>query len=490
LILILFFFFKFLFTSGTLVKPLDFGDKSWKCHHCNALFWHAERLARSSKKNPSFTSCCANGKIQLPAAPNTPQFLDDLLNPDKGSLSIKFRHNIRAYNSMFAFTSMGAQIDHTVNSQPGPYIFKINGQCHHLMGSLVPIDAESPRFAQLYIFDTDNEIANRLHPFNNDNCQSSLDENVVNKLIDMLDSSNALVKLFRQVRHRLNNDEFPNFKLRLIGKRDGDSKQYDDPSSNDVCGLIVGDIGESQTDRDIIIEGYSRNLRRISKLHPKFMSLQYPLLFPYGEDGYHTDILFTNQEHYTPSKRQKVTMRAYYAYVIQERLGDSSTLTKGGRLYQQFLVDAFMNVEQERLDFIRSNQENLRTESYKGVQDAVLRGDVNGSSTGKIILPSSLTGSPRYMINNYHDAMAICRHYGNPDLFITFTCNVNWPEIQREIKKSRNYKAEDKPDIIARVFRYKLNDMISFIKSGQPFGKTIAGIFLYLLYSSYCLYSM
>jgi hypothetical protein len=32
--------------------------------------------------------------------------------------------------------------------------------------------------------------------------------------------------------------------------------------------------------------------------------------------------------------------------------------------------------------------------------------------------------------------------------------------------------------------------MISFIKSGQPFGKTIAGIFLYLLYSSYCLYSM
>uniref|UniRef100_A0A6N2LI38 Uncharacterized protein n=1 Tax=Salix viminalis TaxID=40686 RepID=A0A6N2LI38_SALVM len=75
-----------------------------------------ERLARSGKKNPSFTSCCANGKIKLPAAPNTPQFLDDLLNPDKGSLSIKFRHNICAYNSMFAFTLMGAQIDNTVNS--------------------------------------------------------------------------------------------------------------------------------------------------------------------------------------------------------------------------------------------------------------------------------------------------------------------------------------------------------------------------------------
>ena len=67
------------------------------------------------------------------------------------------------------------------------------------------------------------------------------------------------------------------------------------------------------------------------------MFLQYPLLFPYGEDGYHTQILFANQECYAPAKHQKVTMRAYYAYVIQERVGDNSTLTKGGRLYQQFL---------------------------------------------------------------------------------------------------------------------------------------------------------
>ena len=37
-------------TSGALVETLDFGDKSWKCHHCNALFWHAERLVCSGKK--------------------------------------------------------------------------------------------------------------------------------------------------------------------------------------------------------------------------------------------------------------------------------------------------------------------------------------------------------------------------------------------------------------------------------------------------------
>ena len=145
------------------------------------------------------------------------------------------------------------------------------------------------------------------------------------------------------------------------------------------------------------------------------------------------------------------------------------------------MVDAFVNVEEDRLDFIRANQENLRSEHYKGIHDVIARGDVDGSTIGKIILPSSLTGSPRYMINNYQDAMAICRCYGNPDLLITFTYNVKWPEIHREIKKKRNYQPEDKPDIIARVFHSKLIDMMSFIKSGKPFGRTIAGISILFL---------
>ncbi|CAL2242780.1 unnamed protein product [Prunus armeniaca] len=70
--------------------------------------------------------------------------------------------------------------------------------------------------------------------------------------------------------------------------------------------------------------------------------------------------------------------------------------------------------------------------------------------------------------------MAICRHYGNPDLFITFTCNVKWPEIVRELDKKPGYKGEDRPDLISRVFKMKLDDMISYIKSGKVFGEVEA----------------
>ena len=63
---------------------------------------------------------------------------------------------------------------------------------------------------------------------------------------------------------------------------------------------------------------------------------------------------------------------------------------------------------------------------YYGLKDVVLRGDTDPITVGKrIVLPSSFTGSLRYMVQNYQDAMVICRWAGYPNLFLTFTCNPN-----------------------------------------------------------------
>ena len=109
-------------------------------------------------------------------------------------------------------------------------------------------------------------------------------------LIDMLDETNKLVKLFRTIKTRFRYSEIPSLKLRLMGRRDNDTKQYDLPTSNDIGALIVGDIGEYELRRDIVIENKTKVLQRISKLHPSYMSLQYPLLFFYREDGYRVDL--------------------------------------------------------------------------------------------------------------------------------------------------------------------------------------------------------
>ena len=86
------------------------------------------------------------------------------------------------------------------------------------------------------------------------------------------------------------------------------------------------------------------------------------------------------------------------------------------------------------------------------------------------------------MRENYHDAMAIVRFYGHPDLFITFTCNSKWPEIDEALKLTPGVKAEDRPDLMARVFKIKLDQLIYDLTKGQHFGKTRGGSCMSLFY--------
>lgn len=59
------------------------------------------------------------------------------------------------YNAIFAFTSSGGIQDNSVNNFGGPYVYRLNGHNHHVFGSLIPDDGDTPKFCQLYIYDTE-----------------------------------------------------------------------------------------------------------------------------------------------------------------------------------------------------------------------------------------------------------------------------------------------------------------------------------------------
>ena len=81
------------------------------------------------------------------------------------------------------------------------------------------------------------------------------------------------------------------------------------------------------------------------------------------------------------------------------------------------------------------------------------------------------------MIQNYQDAMAICKWAGYPDIFLTFTCNPNWPELKRFVG-ARGLKIEDCLDVVARIFKMKLRNLMKDLKSGNVVGKLKAGTLL------------
>jgi hypothetical protein len=169
----------------------------------------------------------------------------------------------------------------------------------------------------------------------------------------------------------------------------------------------------------------------------------------------------------------KITQLQYYAYLLQERVGIFNTLLRAGRLSQEFIVDAYAQVEKGRLDWIRFNQTLLRAECYQGLADAIELGlDLHDIGT-RVILPSSFIGGPRQMSELFHDAMAVVRGTSKPDLFITMTCNPNWPEIVNECRK-HDQDPQDRPDIVARVFKCKLQALLNDVTKHHVLGRVVA----------------
>ncbi|XVF67234.1 hypothetical protein PTKIN_Ptkin10aG0104100 [Pterospermum kingtungense] len=455
---------------------LNLGGPIHKCTFCGAQMWFEERLVRTStSSNLRFSLCCLEGKVWLPLYKETPVPLNSLLDYNRGVKAKSFRDNIRMYNSMFQFTSIGGKIDNEINRRPGPYVFRLCGQNHHKIGSLLPVDGETPKFAQLYIYDTANELANIMQPFSTSPGATKPDEDVVKQLMKMFDETNIIVQAFRMARDRFGDTDYVPVRLRLIGHRS--ERQYSDAMSDEVAGLIVGDVDNLINNRDIIVDHKSLGLQRISDLHPAFIAMQYPILFPYGEDGFHLDIKYQSTTRRRQTKRGCVTAREYYAFVIQQRLGQGLSLIKGGKLFHQYVVDAFTSVEGMCLDYVKRNQKKLRSDILQGVFDALARGDRDADTIGKrIILPVTFTAGPRYLMQNYQDAMAICRKFGYPDLFITFTCNAKWPEILEGLKMIEGQKAQDRPDIISRVFRIRLKLFMDELIKKKHFGSVVAGM--------------
>ena len=120
-----------------------------------------------------------------------------------------------------------------------------------------------------------------------------LDEQIIIAIKDMLDHHNHYAQRFRMARDKLHSAAVPDLKMKLISQRQTYGRLYNLPTTTEVAALIVDDE-HSADKRDIIIEKQSRLLKRIHELHPAYLPLQYPLLYPKGEDGYRLNIPHKN----------------------------------------------------------------------------------------------------------------------------------------------------------------------------------------------------
>ncbi|XP_021995720.1 uncharacterized protein LOC110892890 [Helianthus annuus] len=418
------------------------------------------------------TFCCMSGKTVL-ANSEIPEELHRLFT-SQDEIGNIFRQNIRAYNTNFSFASMGVTLDDTLNNmRDGVYTFRAHRGIYHKIDQLVPRDG-TPRYLQLYFYDPDAELDLRLQ-------WPNLDRRIT-QILTRVFSTNPYVDTFRRLAEL---GPLDNYRVTLNASVELDQRVYNRPTTSEVAGIWVeGNDNITSYKRSIVVYGRSEYSQTIQPYFSCYDPLSYPLFFPNGESGWHANIprhgVSINEvrnndniegemeESNTRSGRTTVAMREYYCYKFQIR-STENVLLFGGRLLQQFVVDVYIKMETSRLQFCERNQAKIRADLYQGLVDCVNAGEVHANRVGKrIVLPASFIGGPRDMRRRFLDAMTLVQDDGKPDIFLTMTCNPKWPEICDNLHVGQT--AQDRPDLVSRVFRGKLEDL-----KEQLFKKHILG---------------
>ncbi|KAL6140766.1 hypothetical protein ACLB2K_059060 [Fragaria x ananassa] len=326
------------------------------CRHCHARLFHHE----------SNDMCCKNGKTVLPPVQAPPEMVQ--LFSAQTPLGTHFRQNIRAYNHVFSFTSMGVHVDQNLATGGNTFTFRAQGSIYHKIGSLLPNENNRPRFLQLYIYDTEHEVENRMLE------NEALHSNVVETIQQILNQHNPFVQTFRHLAQR---QDLLTCRL-IIREQPANQRQYSLPSVSQVAAVLVGaEDAENLRGRDIVVQTRHGQLLNVQDCAGYYDPLQYPLLLPYGTYGWDLNSRSNNG--------RKMTCRDYYAYILQIRPHHESILLRGGRLLQQYVVDNYVKIETQKLRWVRSNQDNLRCELYDGLCDSLNGGENNAGMSFIIV---------------------------------------------------------------------------------------------------------
>ena len=417
-------------TTNPNVVPYYVGPMNTLCQYCNALRFTNESL-----------NFCHNGKVNLPQLSSYPVEFRDLQTSNT-SQAKNFREHIRQYNSSFAFASLGANIDKITTK--GPYCFRIYGQLYHRSGCLHPSKGNDHQYGQLYILEGDQAVEHQ----SNSHCKPET-MRLIQKAMETISPYAAAYRHMYEVeQEQIRQFGVQTNSIKMIFKRGNDQRRYNKPHHDEVAAVFVGDEGAPPCQRDITVYPKDTPCQIISYMSANCDPMCYPLIFPRGDLGWIHGMQHTHE--YRTSKRHAITLLQFYSYRLAIR-PTFSAIHYAGKLFQQYVVDAYVKTEASRLDYIRRSF--LRVELYQGLMDHLhSEAEERNMQPGRmVILPSSFHGSPRAMQQNYQDAMAIIAKFGKPDLFITFTCNPKSQSIMENLPPG--VAAANRPDLVARVFK-------------------------------------
>nr|CAD2208445.1 unnamed protein product [Meloidogyne enterolobii] len=512
----------------------DSGDiGKFECHYCKALLLESEINQSHKSKFKVITSslCCSCGTVTLPPYTEHPNELKVLLKGDTKE-SKEFLSNHNTYNSLLAFASIS--VGHKDSSHHGSVCLMLNGEFSRHISSMNSGHL-TPSFSQLYILDANEALNLRTQ---NTLCGGDRVNPQTLKILDsVLRNINPFAKVYKNfhsqymsVLEKDGKDAVRNFRLTIIEERAAPAiirgkglhpRQVNLPQEKAMFSVWT-ESSEPPKIKGTYITDLQGCLFEVKPYNARVDSLTYPLLFPHGDDGYHTNIPFNpnspkyankstnntinndeditnditnntinNDEDITNEKtddeleididpKKTISYRKYIRYRLAIRRTDSphNIWSAGGGLSQKFVLDYAARIDAQVADYLRQPEFNLLKTTAPDVLNHMRRdGDLQpDSKIGSVVLFRKYhPGTRPYFQDMFYDAttiMARTRKPGLASFMFTFTTNPYWPEISRNFFH-KGQKIVDRFDILCRVYADKLRRLHFLLDKKNIFGKIL-----------------
>ena len=257
-------------------------------------------------------------------------------------------------------TSVGVKIDNSVTRQSGSYCFKIQGELHYLTGALLPYGNHPPTYAQIYILDTTEQL--NVRRANNNNLDPVVIDNLQTMLLDNHSYIGYYCHTYELIREKPVKEQ-EEITIRLHVNLQQDQRTHNLPTAEEIAVIILEEeVHHAIDNRDVVLQARGGQLEQISQTSPSYATLHYVLLFPKGENRWHSRIPICGAQlrEQGENARQRdgekwaglqvVSDMCYYAYHLHVRDGPHPPLFYGGKLFQQFVIDAWANCKQRKLN--------------------------------------------------------------------------------------------------------------------------------------------
>ncbi|XP_076037231.1 uncharacterized protein LOC143022769 [Oratosquilla oratoria] len=494
-----------------------------KCKYCDALRWKRETEGL----------CCRSG--QIPAVKPSEIKNEEFKSLFEGvtPLSKRFLKNTIGFNTVFSFSSF-ATSKKLENAAEKAMVYKIKGAIYHRTsyvrpellvgdketrgmfsdeekfsnGDVKDLTRRRPNgvvdnFLDLYFYNSrEEQIRLRTYKVSKlfleapiseekkstksrreiEEREYNENEEIIRIIFNYLLENN---KCLRQILSEIENSrelialhiekhkEIPQMNLQLKAVENFETKEhkgvYHLPTSN----VTVGGIVNLDDEHDPLLIKIT-SPKKDSKYKIRFVDhtsffydpFQYPLLIPNGDMGY--TYLLRSLKANKAGNEKKISPCAYYASMFMERENCFTALFQCRTLFQRFVIDCYVKAESNRLDYIRFNQHEIRKE-----RSDILKSD-SAHKGQRVLLPKCFVEGPRYMKERQQDALSFVSRYGSPDFFITFTMNPKWKELTLY---GDTINVCNRPDIVSRVFKLKVDQLMRELLTDKIFGEVSAHLY-------------